>query len=383
MSRSRPLLVSVLAVLALGAGCSRADEPVAAQGAGGVAAGQPAAVPVTVGVAAQRSVSLDLRAIGTAQAYSTVAVHAQVTGELMSVSFKEGEEVQQGRVLFTLDRRPLEATLRQAQANLARDQAQAANAKASAARYRDLQARGIATKEQTEQAEAEAAALAATVDADRAAVESAEVQLQFTTITARVSGRTGALMTHPGNLVRANDTNPLVTIYQVAPIYVAFAIPEVRLPQLKQYLAKGAVRLQASAPDADGPPSIGRVSFIDYGVDATTGTITIKGEFPNADRRLSPGQFVNVVVTLATEANTIVVPTNAVQSGQQGTYVFVVKADQTADLRSVTVGRVTGSDTVITAGLQPGETVVTDGQLRLNHGTRVSIKPGPTERGSS
>jgi multidrug efflux system membrane fusion protein len=338
---------------------------------------------VTVGVASQRSVSLDLRAIGTAQAYSTVAVHAQVTGELMSVNFKEGEEVQQGRVLFTLDRRPLEATLRQAQANLARDQAQAANAKASAARYRDLQARGIATKEQTEQADAEAAALAATVDADRAAVESAEVQLQFTTITARVSGRTGALMSYPGNLVRANDTNPLVTIYQVAPIYVAFAIPEARLPQLKQYLAKGAVRLEASAPDAEGPPSIGRVSFIDYGVDSTTGTITVKGEFPNADRRLAPGQFVNVVVTLATEANTIVVPTNAVQSGQQGTYVFVVKADQTADLRSVTVGRVTGSDTVITAGLQAGETVVTDGQLRLNQGTRVSIKPAPTERGPS
>lgn len=339
---------------------------------------------MTVEVASQRSVPIELRAIGTAQAYSTVAVHSQVTGELTSVNFKEGDEVKEGQVLFTLDRRPLEAALRQARANLARDTAQAANAHASAQRYRDLQGRGIATKEQTEQTAAEAAALDATLEADRAAIESVEVQLQYATIAARISGRTGALMIHPGNLVRANDTNPLVVIYQVAPIYVSFSIPEARLPELKQYLARGTVRLEASPPDGSGPAALGRVTFTDYGVDATTGTITVKGEFPNTNRRLSPGQFVNVAVTLATQPNAVVVPTSAVQSGQQGTYVFVVTTDQTADLRSVTIGRETGSDTVITSGLQAGETVVTDGQLRLNQGSRVSIKNAPgAARGSS
>jgi membrane fusion protein, multidrug efflux system len=369
-------LALFLAATAVSLGCSGGGAP-AAPGA------RPAAeaVAVTVGVASERSVPVQLQAIGTAQAYSVVAVRSQVTGELMAVNFKEGEEVQQGRVLFTLDRRPLEATLRQAQANLARNIAQAANARASAMRYRDLLARGIAPREQADQADAEAAALDAAVDADRAAVESAEVQLQFATISARVSGRTGALMVHPGNLVRANDENPLVVISQVAPIYVSFAIPESRLPELKQYLAKGTVRLEANPPDVEEPPSLGRVTFVDSGVDPTTGTITVKGEFPNADRRLSPGQFLNVVVTLATEANAVVVPTAAVQSGQQGSYVFVVAGDQTADLRTVTLGRETGNHTVVIKGVKPGETVVTDGQLRLTQGSRISVKPAPAAGG--
>ncbi|MBI3492911.1 MAG: efflux RND transporter periplasmic adaptor subunit, partial [Acidobacteria bacterium] len=205
----------------------------------------------------------------------------------------------------------------------------------------------------------------------------AMVQLQYATIESRLAGRTGALMVHEGNLVRANDVAPLVVINQVTPIYVTFAIPEARLPELKRYMALGSLRVEARPPADTGPSASGRITFVDNQVDPTTGTIRIKGTFPNEDRRLWPGQFVNVVVTLTTDPNAIIVPTTAVQTGQQGQYVFVVKSDQTADLRNVTVARATGTETVIQQGLKAGETVVTDGQLRLVPGTRVSVKSGP------
>jgi multidrug efflux system membrane fusion protein len=222
-----------------------------------------------------------------------------------------------------------------------------------------------------------AAALDATVGADRAAVENAKVQLQYATIAAPIAGRTGELMVHAGNLVRANDTTPLVVINQVTPINVSFSIPEARLPDLKRYMAAGSLKVAARAPSDDRAPVIGRISFVDNQVDPSTGTIRIKGSFANEDRRLWPGQFVNVVVTLTTDQNAVVVPTTAVQAGQQGQYVFVVKDDQTADLRTVTVARTVGNESIIQQGLTPGETVVTDGQLRLVPGSRVSIKSGP------
>jgi multidrug efflux system membrane fusion protein len=365
-----------LSIAACSTGGAGDPAPAAATGTGGRGGGQTPTVPVSTANVTKQSVPLSIDVIGTVEAYSNVAVHAQITGELTSVGFKEGEDVTQGQVLFTLDRRPLESALQQAQANLARDTAQAANAKASAARYQDLLQKGIATKEQTDTASTSADALQATVNADKAAIDNATVQLQYATIKAPIPGRTGALMVHAGNLVRANDTTPMVIINQVAPIYVSFGIPEGQLPDLKKYIAAGTVHLRASATN-ETVASEGRITFIDNNVDATTGQIKIKGEFPNEDHRLWPGGFANVAVTLKNDPNAVVVPTTAVQSGQQGNYVFVVKADKTVELRTITLERQTADNTVVKDGLMPGETVVIDGQLRLVPGSRVSIKSGP------
>jgi multidrug efflux system membrane fusion protein len=342
--------------------------------AGGGRGGAPAPVPVTVAPVVQKSMPIEIRVIGSAEAYSTVAVRSQITGQLTSVKFTEGDDVTQGQVLFALDRRPLEAALQQAAANLERDVAQAANAQANAKRYQDLAERGIATREQVDTTRTGAEALSATVEADRAAVENATVQLQYATIAAPISGRTGTLMVHEGNLVRANDTVPLVTINQVTPINVSFAIPESRLPELKRYMARRTLQVVASPPTEDGPPAVGRIGFVDNNVDQSTGTIRIKGTFPNVDRRLWPGQFVNVTVALTDDPTSIVVPTSAVQVGQQGQYAFVVKEDRSVESRALVVDRSSGTETVVKSGLKPGETVVTDGHLRLVAGSRVTIK---------
>jgi multidrug efflux system membrane fusion protein len=369
--------IAVAAIVATSA-CSAGGEGLAQEQPRGRGAGSPQAVPVTAASVVQKPMPIDIRVIGTVEAYTTVAVHAQITGQLTSVTFKEGDDVKKGQPLFTLDRRPLEGALHQAQAVLERDSAQAANAKAQAARYRDLAQRGIATREQVDQINANAAAIEATLGADRAAVESAKVQLTYATIAAPNAGRTGALMVHEGNLVRANDTTPLVVINQVAPIYVTFGIPEAQLPDLKRYMKQGSLHVEARSPTDTGAASNGRITFVDNAVDQTTGTIKIKGTFANDDHRLWPGQFVNVVLTLTTDPAAIVVPGAAVQTGQQGTYVFVVKADQTVDLRPVAVERSNGTETVIKDGLKPGETIVTDGHLRLVPGSKVSIKGSGT-----
>lgn len=341
---------------------------------GGRGGGQGPAVPVTATAAQQKAVPLDVTAIGTVIAASTVAVRSQITGELMTVGFKEGDEVTQGQVLFTLDKRPFEAALAQAEAQLQKDLAQAANAKAQAARYQDLLQRGIATREQVDQINSQAAALEGTLASDRANIQSARVQLDYATIEAPISGRTGLLQVHKGNLVRANDTAPIVSINRITPVYVTFGVPESMLPQFKKYMAAGTIRVEAKAPSDTGAPSVGKIDFIDIAVDTASGTIKVKGTFPNEDRRLTPGQFVNVNVTLTTDPNATVVPTAAVQSGQQGTFVYVIKADKTVELRPVTVARTHGDDSIIASGVKAGETIVTDGQLRLVPGSRVSIK---------
>jgi multidrug efflux system membrane fusion protein len=345
--------------------------------------GQNPPVPVTATVAEKKSVPLDVQVIGTVIAASTVAVRSQITGELKEVNFKEGDEVQQGQVLFVLDKRPFEAALMQAEAQLQKDQAQTANAKAQAARYQDLAQRGIATREQVDQMTTAAAALEATVAADRANIESAKVQLDYATIEAPISGRTGLLQIHKGNLIRANDTISIISINRISPVYVTFSVPESMLPQFKRYMAAGTVHVEALAPNDSGRASIGKIDFIDIAVDALTGTIKIKGTFPNEDRRLTPGQFVNVSVTLTADPNVTVIPTAAVQSGQQGTYVYIVKADKTVELRPVTVARTHGDESIIRAGVAPGETVVTDGHLRLVPGSRVTVKEADASRTTS
>jgi multidrug efflux system membrane fusion protein len=367
-------LAASLALSACSGGEAVSTTPPSGRGGG---PGGGAAVPVATALVAEKAIPLEIGVIGTVEAYQTVAVRAQITGELTSVTFKEGDDVKKGQVLFTLDRRPLDAALQLARANLQRDTAQAANAEAQAKRYDDLAARGIATKEQVDTSRTAATALEATLAADRATIENAAVQLQYATISAPIAGRTGALMVHAGNLVRANDQTPLVIINQVSPIYVTFGIPEARLPELKQYMAQRSVKVAARPPTDSAVPSQGHITFVDNTVDPTTGTIRIKGTFPNDARHLWPGQFVNVAVTLTTDQHAVVVPTTAVQAGQQGQYVFVVKPDQTVELRNVQVARAADAETVIKQGLKPGETVVTDGQLRLVAGSRVSIKSGP------
>jgi multidrug efflux system membrane fusion protein len=376
---SRPFLGSLaVAATVVAAGCTASGQTPERAASGRDGSGSPA-VPVATAKVEQKSVPLAISVIGSAEAYSNVAVHPQITGQLTSVEFKEGQDVRKGEIIFTLDFRPLESALEQARANLARDTAQAANARSSAARYQDLQGRGIATREQADQSRTSAQALDATVEADRAAVDNAKVQLQYATIMAPISGRTGALMVHEGNLVRANDLTPLVVINQISPIYVSFGVPEGQLPDLKRYLAQGAVAVEATPP-GETTTSRGRITFIDNAVDATTGQIKIKASFPNDDRSLWPGQFVNVTLTLKNEPNAIVVPTAAVQNGQQGNYVFVLKPDRTVELRSIAVERESAENTIVQNGLTQGEIVVTDGQLRLASGSKVSIKSGPGAR---
>jgi multidrug efflux system membrane fusion protein len=348
-----------------------AESATPARPAAGAAA---APVPITVAQTIQKPMPLELRVIGGVEPASNVAVRAQLTGELVSVNFTEGDDVKEGQVLFELDRRPLDAALKQAQANLQRDLAQAANADAQAERAQELAGRGIATREQVDTARANAAALQGTIAADRAAVENAAVQLQYATIKAPMAGRTGALMVHPGNLVRANDTTSLVLLNQLAPINVTFSVPEAQLAMLKRYMTQGRVPVEVLAPNDDSSPSEGRITFVDNSVDQTTGTIRVKASFTNADHRLWPGQFVNVVMTLATDQKAIVVPTEAVQAGPDGSYVYVIKPDKTADFRPVTVGRIVGAESIIAKGLTAGETVVTDGHLRLVPGSRVTIR---------
>ena len=368
-------VVGLLTLAAAACSAGGAAPPAATTGAGRGGTATPA-VPVSTAVIEQKAVPLSLNVLGTGEAAHSVAVRAQITGALMSVGFKEGDDVKEGQVLFELDRRPLEAAVQQAQANLDRDTAQEANARASAARYQDLLGRGIATKEQTDQARTAADALAATVQADRAVLENAKVQVLYATINAPISGRTGTLLVHEGNLVRANDTAPLVVINQVSPINVSFGIPEGQLPDLKRYMAQGTLRLDATPPN-ETESSRGTITFIDNSVDPTTGQIKIKGSFPNTDRRLWPGQFVNVVVTLRNDPNAVTAPAAAIQNGQQGNYVFLLKSDKTVELRNVTLDRQTSDYAVVKDGLAPGDIVITDGQIRLVPGSKVSIKSGP------
>jgi len=349
------------------AGCDRKDPARPAQ-----------AVPVVVAKVVQKDIPVQLRANGNVQAFSTVSVRTQVTGELTEVHFREGEDVKKGQLLFTLDRRPLEAELQREQATLARDQAQAENARAQAQRADALMKEGVMAGEQAEQIRANAAALEAAVRADQAAVENARVQLLYTLIYSPIDGRTGNLIVHRGNVVKANDNPPLVVINQLTPIYVEFAVPEQHLGEIKRPMTGGKLRVKAVIPAEEGRPAEGVLSFVDNNVDTSTGTIKLKATFPNSDKRLWPGQYVSVVLTLATRPDAVVVPSQAVQTSQEGQFVYVVGPDHTAEARSVKTSDSSGSETVIEQGLKPGELVVTDGQVRLFPGAKVEFKNAPT-----
>lgn len=330
------------------------------------------AVPVLAATVQQKDMPVLVQGIGAVEAYSTVAVKTQITGELTGVYFQEGQFVKKGDLLFTLDKRPFEAELKRQEGNLARDTAQAQLAHSQVTRYAALLREGVVAKEQYDQFQSNADALDAAVQVDKAALENARVQLIYCSIYSPINGRVGSLLIHQGNMIKANDV-PLVNINQIEPIRVAFTVPEQFLAAIKRFAADGRLPVRAAIPN-DEKPAVGKLSFIDNTVDQATGTIKLKGEFVNNDRRLWPGQFVNVTLTLNTQPNAIVVPSQAIQNGQQGQFVFVIKPDMTVEARPVTVNRSSGGQAVVEKGLSAGERVVTDGQLRLVPGAKVEIK---------
>ncbi len=336
-------------------------------------AGPPAdsAAPVVVAPAIQRDIPFDVKAVGTVEAYSNVQVKSMIAGEITQQAFTEGQDVRKGALLFVIDPRPYQAALAQAQGNLARDLANEANARAQATRYAALFKEGVVSREQYDQITTAADALKQAVEADRAAVETAKVNLTYTTINSPLDGRTGNVMVHQGNVVKANDIT-ILTINQVQPIYATFAVPEMYLPEIKRAQASRKLQVIVHVPN-EPKPAEGVLTFIDNTVDSATGTIKLKATFANQDRRLWPGQFADVSLTLSTDKNAVLIPSAAVQTGQNGQYVFVVTPDHTAELRNVTVSRVVGSDSVITSGVHAGEQVVTDGQVRLTPGRKVAL----------
>ncbi|OGK85258.1 MAG: hypothetical protein A2X53_12820 [Candidatus Rokubacteria bacterium GWA2_70_23] len=422
MRRLAGSLVLVAAAALASAGCSD-------RAGGAPPAAAPAAVPVGVATVERKMVPLQVVTVGNVQAYTTVGVKSQIAGQITKVHFTEGREVKRGDFLFTLDPRPFEASLRQNEANVAKDvaqrrQAEAAlgqrgaevtqalanlerdlaqmeNARVQEQRYRDLAKKEFIAREQYDQVRTNFAALQAVVQASRAAVEnarasaraaeaavenaqaaitgneamveSARLQLAYTAIRAPMDGRTGNLLAQVGNVVKSGEDAPLVVIVQVQPIYVSFSVPEQQLTAINSYRARGTLTVEARI-DGGRRTAAGTLTFVNNTVDPTTGTIQLKATFPNADDALWPGQFVDVVLMLASEA-AVIVPAEAVQAGQQGSFVFVVKPDLTVESRRVKVGRRLPRELVIEEGLQAGERVVTDGQLRLVPGARVEIKP--------
>ncbi len=389
-------------------------------------------VPVVVGQATSETVPILQRSTGTVQAYSTVSVKSQIPGQLIRVHFQEGQEVRKGDRLFTIDPRPLHAALdqalasrakaiaqvnqaeaalqqaqaqvNQAKANLAKDSSLAKNAEAQAQRYSRLLAEGAVSRDQAEQFRTNAASQNAVMAADRssiqnaiaavtaaranvedakagvraadAAIDSAKVQLSYSNISAPINGRTGNLQVNQGNLVKENDSTPLVVISQIRPIFTTFSIPQRLLPELKKHQAQGNLRVAVVPTEGKGRKAQGEVVFVDSVVDATTGTLQLKAKFPNTEGQLTPGQFVNVELQLAQESNAIVVPTQAVQIGQKGPFVYVVKPNKTVALKSVTPGATVGTQTVIKQGLQSGDRVVIDGQFSLSPGAKIREQPG-------
>jgi multidrug efflux system membrane fusion protein len=336
-------------------------------------------VPVTTATVTRQTVPLTAHTIGNVEAIATVGIKSQVGGELTEVHFREGQTVREGDTLFTIDPRPYAAALQQAQAQLARDQALAKKAEADVARYKDLVAKDFVTKEQYDQIMATAGATQATVQADQANVENARVQLGYCTIKAPFSGRTGNLLVKLGNVVKANADTPMTTLNQLRPIYVTFTLPAQLLPQITDGHGKN-LKIEARIPGEDAVEK-GVLTFVDNSVDATTATVLLKGTFPNEDERLWPGQFVDVTLFLGEQQDRVVAPATAVEADQEGDHVFVVKPDQTVDLVRVKVDRRDDNIAVISSGLKGGETVVTDGQLRLVPGAKVHSRDGAQPSG--
>jgi multidrug efflux system membrane fusion protein len=337
------------------------------------AAKGPTAVAVTVAAAVQESVPIRVQAIGNVEPYLTVAVKARVDGQIVAVNFREGEEVRKGDVLFRIDPRPYEAALRQAQANALRDRAARDQARSQERRYQDLLDKNFISKEAYAQIRTNAETAEATLKASEAALENARLNVEYCTIRSPLDGFVGKVLLQAGNLVKANDVNPLVVINQVRPVYVTFAVPEQKLPEIRKYQAAAPLRVDVIPPDRAAAPVAGELVFIDNAVDPSTGTIRLRARYANTDAALWPGQFVNVSLRLYEQPDAIIIPSQAIQSGPQGQYVYVVGDDMVADVRPIAVEEVDGDRAIVARGLSKGERVVTRGQLRLGPKTRVQI----------
>jgi len=368
-------LLLVAAFFAALGGCSQ-DSPAMPKNPPEKDGGKtPEKIPVLAVKVTRKTVPLRLEAIGNVEPYTTVSVKSRVEGQLNRVAFREGDAVAVGQLLFEIDPRPYQAQLRQAKANLARDRAQWDNAKATLRRYEDLQGKNFVSADVLLTARTAVEVDAANIEADEATVQSAQLQLEYASIHSPLAGRTGRVMVHQGNQVKADSI--LVVINQVEPIRVSFAIPEQHLQALRDVARAGEVKVRAKIDGAAEPQPVGKLSFIDNAVDATTGTIKLKATFDNGDQRLWAGQFVRVAVDLKAQAGAKVVPAKAVQIGPKGSYVFVVKADMSVDKRDVVIERVQDDEAVISSGLEEGEQVVLDGQSRLVGGALVEVKPAP------
>jgi len=326
------------------------------------------AVPVSVALVAQESVPVLLQAIGNVEAYRTVALKARVDGQIVAVNFREGQAVKQAEVLFRIDPRPYEATLRQAEANALRDRAARDQARSQAQRYQELLDKNFISKEAYAQIRTNAETAEATAKASQAALENARLNLEYCTIRSPLDGYVGKVLLQAGNLVKANDVNPLVVINQVKPIYVTFSVPEQYLPEVRKYNAQAPLRVDVLPAQASG-----RLAFIDNAVDPSTGTIRLRAQFANDAAALWPGQFVNVSLQLYEQPDAIVIPAQAVQNGPQGQYVYVVGKDMLAEMRPIQVQRTDAEHAIVASGLTKGERVVTRGQLRLSPKTRVQV----------
>ncbi len=406
---ARTSLMAGLCVSIALAGCAKEKK----------AQGGPPPVPVVAQFAERMDVPIEIHAVGTVEPMNSVSVQSLVQGEITRVGFREGEDVRKGDVLFVIDPRPYQAALEQSRANLARDAAQAASAASNAARYEELVAKDYVTRQQADDARAAAEAARAVLRADSAAVERAKLDFQNCTIRAPISGRTGSVLLQAGNIVRPGAATPLVVINQIAPIQVSFAVPEQRLPEIRRGQAMNWLTVEAGAANGNGDragtgagasagvgpgagagsagtgadaeamrtgaPAMmarGELTFVNNAIDEQTGTVQLKATFPNEDHALWPGQFVDVKLGLGVEANAVVVPSTAIQPGQEGSYVFVIGSDRTAQMQRVVPGERTDGRTIVRAGLAGDEQVVTEGHLRLVPGAKVDIRsPGQATAG--
>jgi multidrug efflux system membrane fusion protein len=361
------VLLLALTSLCAASGCGGSVKPAAA----------PPPPPVIVGQAVRRNVPISLRAIGNVESTASVAVRSRVAGQIVAVHIQDGADVVKGQTLFTIDPAPFRIALDRAEAQLARDKALLQKADADVTRFAKLVDKEYVTREQYESAISQAASQAATIRSDEAAASDARLSLSYCTIAAPISGRAGSVNLRAGNLVKVNDDPPLVTILQVRPVYVTFSVPEKYLPEVRKHAAEGKLEVRAFARGEAEDGHAGVLTFIDNEVAATTGTIRLRGEFPNDDRGLWPGQFVEVVLHLAEQTDAVIVPSSAIQVGQQGSYLYVVDAGGNAQMLPVTVDRAIGDETVLASGLVGGETVVTDGQLRIVPGGKVTVQTKP------
>jgi multidrug efflux system membrane fusion protein len=335
-------------------------------------------VPVHAATAVEKDVPIQLRAIGTVEAYASVDVKSRVDGPVSEVHFREGQEVHKGDLLFSIDPRSFEAALRQAEANLQRHRAEAQNARTEAQRLTQLLAQQIVSQDEYDQAQTQAAAMNSTVDAERATVDTAKLQLAYCKISSPIDGRIGRILVNLGNVVKADETT-LAVVNQIRPIYVRFSVPQQTLPNIRDKAAGGALRVDAVADATQGKVVSGELSFIDNQVNTDSGTVLLKALFTNAHEDLWPGQFVDTLLTLSTQPRAVVVPSAAVQTGQQGPYVFVIGADHTIELRTVRTGEDLGEEMVIDENLHAGERVVTDGQFLIAPGMTVEVKETAAE----